>query len=123
MTAIINLSDKEGIDILLGKSSLTTDLASYELGNAVWKLAHRTSLEEVHRLMELFTGILGQMEIVRPDPLKTLALAVKEGITYYDAAYLQVAIEKKQGLVTDDERLLRAAEGCAETATSSQLRQ
>ena len=37
--------------------------------------------------------------------VKVLELALKEGLTIYDAAYLSIALEKGLILVTDDEKL------------------
>jgi predicted nucleic acid-binding protein len=46
---------------------------------------------------------------------------VKEGLTYYDAAYIQAAEEKGLALVTEDEKLLEAAGKYVKAVKSSQL--
>lgn len=38
-----------------------------------------------------------------------LKLAEEQGLTFYDAAYLQMALELEEPLVTEDEKLKRAA--------------
>lgn len=42
----------------------------------------------------------------------TAALARQQGLTAYDAAYLELAIRRGAALATQDKELLRAAEAC-----------
>ena len=46
---------------------------------------------------------------------------MKEGLTYYDAAYLQAAMEKGMTLVTDDERLKKVGGKYVRAVTSDGL--
>ncbi len=84
----------------------TADLAHYELGNVLWKLARRgLRVEPIHRA---FREVLGLLRVERvglgPDVLE---LAVKHGITYYDAAYIHLAVRLGGRLVTEDGEILR----------------
>lgn len=88
----------------------TINLTFYELGNAVWKqvYAYKTNDEnEANKLLDALTEVF--MRLRKPEKensLEILKIALKEGLTYYDAAYIQAAIENKLAQVTDDKQLL-----------------
>ena len=88
----------------------TINLTFYELGNAVWKqvYAYKTNDEnETNKLLDALTEVF--MRLRKPEKensLEILKIALKEGLTYYDAAYIQAAIENKLAQVTDDKQLL-----------------
>ncbi|MEM2240272.1 MAG: type II toxin-antitoxin system VapC family toxin [Candidatus Bathyarchaeia archaeon] len=122
-SAIINLCGEKRIDKLF--EGWTLNLAFYELGNAVWKQTyiHRTiTPEEASKLLDTLTEVFINMK--KPEKengLETLKIAVREGLTYYDAAYIQAAVENKLTLVTDDEMLYRVAKKFVKTMKSNEL--
>ena len=103
------------IDVL--KGNITVSLAYYEIGNALWKecnLYKRVSVEEVVKTLRFMYSMLGLMKVIHVEDvsfgINTLFMANKLNITYYDAAYLNVAKELDKVLVTDDKRLREIAE-------------
>jgi predicted nucleic acid-binding protein len=50
-----------------------------------------------------------------------LIIAVEEGLTYYDASYIQAAIDNASILVTDDAELLSKAKRYVETQASAEI--
>ncbi|RLE51818.1 MAG: hypothetical protein DRJ26_05375 [Candidatus Methanomethylicota archaeon] len=83
------------------KDASTSSLAKYELGNVIWKevyLKKKLSIDEGVKILNLITRILKEVEVLKVNGLEeeTLRLACNEGLTFYDAVYLQLAI-KKQG--------------------------
>jgi predicted nucleic acid-binding protein len=103
----------------------TLNLSFYELGNTVWKQLHiykATNIEEASVILDALTEVF--MKLKKPEKensLETLKIAAKEGLTYYDAAYIQAAIENELTLVTDDTQLYRAGKKYVEILTSDEL--
>lgn len=102
-------------DLLITGSTIL--LAYYEAGNAVWKecfLLKRVSAEEAARLLRSIFAIIREMDIVGLEDeelgVAILDVAGSLNTTYYDASYLLAAQELNRTLVTDDERLISAAE-------------
>lgn len=98
------------VDVM--KGNLTTSLAYYEVGNALWKkctLAKKLTLNEATEVLEFTFQLFKLMKIVHISDEnmggKTLSNATKLNITYYDAAYLTAAKETGKVLVSDDEKL------------------
>ena len=93
----------------------TISLAYYELGNALWREAHllkRISIEEAEKSLSLMYAMLVRMQIVEVDGeqgIEILQTAHKCNLTFYDSAYL-VEAKKSKILVTDDNKLAKAAE-------------
>ncbi|RLG08673.1 MAG: DNA-binding protein [Thaumarchaeota archaeon] len=109
-SAIINLCNREKASKLFNEWTL--DLTIYELGNATWKLTRIRKIkpEEAFTVLEALTGIYGKMRKTKiKNHEKTLKIALKENLTFYDAAYISVAIENNLTLITDDEKLYKAA--------------
>jgi len=110
-SAIINLCGARKVDRLM--DGCTLSLALYEVGNAVWRLVYRdkkVAVEDGRIILDSLSSVIGAMELVEAgDALDILGLAVEEGLTYYDAAYLHAAIKNSLILVTDDETLYRSA--------------
>ncbi|OGD48333.1 hypothetical protein A3K69_04115 [Candidatus Bathyarchaeota archaeon RBG_16_57_9] len=98
------------------KDAATVPLAGYEVGNAL-----RTSVQVHHEMApdtaETTLGnihtCLKYMKIVDQSSLQamteTLRTSLKHGLTYYDAAYLAVALSLGAPLITDDRHLAEAA--------------
>jgi len=96
------------------QGGVTLELARWELGNALWREARlrgTLSPDEALRLLGLITRVLSLMEVVsiRGHEGEVLKLAVEEGLTFYDASYLYMAMARRLPLVTEDEALARVA--------------
>ena len=116
------LFERKELDRLLQGWTITLSL--YELGNALWKQVYQKvlSLEEATLVLDALTSVHSRMKkVCEPDPLKALEIAVREGLTYYDAAYIQAAVEKGMVLVTEDKKLLEAASKYVKAVKSGQL--
>jgi predicted nucleic acid-binding protein len=108
----------------------TIYLAYYELGNALWReclLLKRISIDEAQKSLDLMYSILGHMQVASLDSEtggEVLQTAYKFNLTFYDTAYLVEAKKTGKTLVTDDNRLARAAENLGiKTASSKTLMQ
>lgn len=65
-----------------------------------------------HVLSEVLDDLPEIMNVVSFQKLesdKVFEIAVKSGLTYYDASYITLAQDSKEALVTDDGALARAA--------------
>ncbi|HUV02129.1 MAG TPA: type II toxin-antitoxin system VapC family toxin [Desulfobacteria bacterium] len=119
----IYLLAKEGrIEILIGKSTLS--LAIYELGNAILKdirIFKSISPEEGMKALSFLRKILEKMEVhaIGRNEVQILKFAGEQGLTFYDAAYLQMALELEAPLVTEDEKLKRVTSALALTEVYS----
>jgi predicted nucleic acid-binding protein len=122
-SAIINLSSEKKAEKLL--KGATMSLAFYEVGNAIWKQVHlRGSLtkEEGSKALTALARLLKQMkEASVKYEAAALIIAVEEGLTYYDASYIQAAIDNALILVTDDAELLSKGKRYVETQASAEL--
>jgi len=92
-------------------------LAYYEVGNAVWRwcfLLNQIARSEAVKLLKSIFEMLRVMDVVELDDEQwgsvILDMAGRLNITYYDAAYLAEAKRSGRVLVTDDEKLAKAAE-------------
>jgi predicted nucleic acid-binding protein len=105
---------EKAMDMLM--EGTTISLAYYELGNALWREAHllkRISIEEAEKSLSLMYAMLVRMQIVEVDSeqgIEILQTAHKCNLTFYDSAYLVEAKKTSKILVTDDNRLAKAAE-------------
>ncbi|MGE5533713.1 MAG: type II toxin-antitoxin system VapC family toxin [Bacillota bacterium] len=105
---------EKAIDMLM--EGTTISLAYYELGNALWREAHllkRISIEEAEKSLILVYAMLMRMKIVEVDGeqgIEILHTASKCNLTFYDSAYLIAAKKTIKILVTDDNKLAKAAE-------------
>ena len=122
-SAIINLCGDRKTEKLL--DGWTLNLAIYELGNAVWKQVNvheKITFEEANLILDSLTEVFRRLRKPPAEkPLKTLEIAVKEGLTYYDASYISAAVENNLTLVTDDEKLYEAGKRYARTIKSNEL--
>ncbi len=55
--------------------------------------------------LKMLMGVIDKIELVEPDYVDTLKTACKYGITFYDAIYVQIAIDHSDTLVTEDKKL------------------
>lgn len=122
-SSIINLCAKKQIERLL--EGWTLSLAFYEVGNAVWKQVHlhrALTPEEGGRALDALVEVLKKMREIRvKDASAILNIAIREGLSYYDASYIHAAIKEDATLVTDDIKLHSVAEKYVETRTSREL--
>ncbi|WP_456327943.1 type II toxin-antitoxin system VapC family toxin [Archaeoglobus sp.] len=92
------------------KNVTTSSLVRYELGNVIWKeiYLHKTlNYEKGLKLLRLLMKVVEKVDISEPDYVETLKTACKYGITFYDAVYVQLAIDHSDVLVTEDKKLKR----------------
>ena len=96
----------------------TVSLAFYEVGNAIWKessLFGRIAEGEALEILRTVFAIIERMNVIDLSGdgdlgVKALALAGRFNLTFYDAVYLAAAQKYGGILVTEDERLKKAAE-------------
>lgn len=111
---LIRETPDKALDMLI--EGTTIDLAYYELGNALWReslLLKRISKEEAEKSLELMYLMLSRMKVVKVNNEKgteILEAAYKLNLTFYDSAYLVEAKRSGRILVSDDHRLVKAAE-------------
>jgi len=110
-SAIINICSRGGAEKLQG---YTSSLAVYEIGNAIWRQIYqrsKLSMEEGVKALDVLHEVLENLEKLEMiDPEEVLKMAVNEGLTFYDASHLYLAVKNNLTLVTDDEKLYRIAE-------------
>lgn len=104
----------------------TLDLALYEIGNIFWKSVHlheEARLDEAVELLNLVADAFRLLNVttVRGREGEVLKLACERGLTFYDAAYLYLAKEAGEALVTEDEGLRRAASGLVKALSVAEL--
>jgi len=117
---------EKAIEIL--SEGFTVSLAFYEVGNAIWKesfLFERIAEGEAVEILRAVFAIIERMNVIdlsRNEDLgvEALVLAGRFNLTFYDAVYLAAAQKHGNILVTEDERLRKAAEK-VETATKRVL--
>ena len=103
----------------------TIYLAYYELGNALWReclLLKRISIDEAKKSLDLMYSLLDRMHIASIDNQtgsEVLQRAYEFHLTFYDATYLIEAKKSGKTLVTDDNKLAKAAENLGIKVLSS----
>jgi predicted nucleic acid-binding protein len=111
---LIRECPEKAIEMLM--EGTTISLAYYELGNALWREAHllkRISIEEAEKSLSLMYAILVRMQIVEVDGeqgIEILQTAHKCNLTFYDSTYLAEAKKTSKIILTDDNKLAKAAE-------------
>lgn len=119
-SAIINLSHEGKTELYI--DHVTTPLAQYEIGNAVWKMVNLTNEMTEDAGKQYLTKILNTLQFMERveimDAEVVLEIASRERLSYYDASYIHAAIASASTLVTDDQRLRRAATKYVKTIDS-----
>jgi len=110
-SALLDLIRKKREEIL---DQYILDLTIYEIGNAIWKEAYlfkTLTKREATDFMKNFSNIKVKMKIIKVenDLEDIMDMAIKEKLTFYDAAYLYFAIKNKLVLVTNDKKLYEVA--------------
>jgi predicted nucleic acid-binding protein len=104
---------------------VSPDLLFPEVGNAVWKKVRRGELtaEEGRRLVADVSGIAVETVSTRDLLIDAHALAVRTGLTVYDAMYLALAVRLRTEMVTADDKLGRTVAAHPMTAAHVRLLQ
>jgi predicted nucleic acid-binding protein len=128
-SALVNLLVSQGSSALdLARGNDILDLTIYEAGNALWKLstlhtkmsaAEADSLQSA--LIQTVTDHMNVITVSELDHTSIANLARTERLSYYDAAYVWAARDRKSELITDDARLARAASKFVKVRKSSDL--
>lgn len=122
---LIRETPEEALDKLM--EGTTIYLAYYELGNALWReclLLKRITIEEAEKSLSLMYAILARMKVSSLNDEKgneILNTAHKFNLTFYDSSYLVEAKKNNKTLVTDDNKLPRAAENLGVETVSSNM--
>ena len=127
-SALVNLVLLKGRGaVSLTKGGRVLDLTSYETANAVRRLSQptgRLSEDEACALVDSVQSLLDALDEIRHveiDSRDTLKIALRESLTFYDAAHLYTARKKELALVTDDEMLAKKASRYVQTRRSKDL--
>ncbi|MEM0044320.1 MAG: type II toxin-antitoxin system VapC family toxin [Sulfolobales archaeon] len=123
-SAIFNLVKRGELRVFLGGHTL--DLAIYEVANAVWKecyLLKKIKIETAYRLIELLSKVFDIIDLhtIKGFEKEVMDIAVKEGVTIYDASYIYIAMRDKLTLATDDRKLMDIARKYVSVATTSEI--
>lgn len=100
------LEMRERILLRVGELSIL-DLTVYEVGNVLWKEYRAGRIKNLDAASQLFQKVLENLHKFSVNSLEeVLEIAVKERLTFYDAAYLWVSEKNGLTLITEDEELL-----------------
>lgn len=129
MLPLVTRSGKKLIAESAQADFITTDLAVYEACNGLWKLAtllktiSPQDAQDIATVLNELTAknIIQTINFTAIDLPYTLALAQKSHITFYDASYIAAAQNVKATLVTEDQKLCKAANNFVKTMSFAQL--
>lgn len=115
---------EEALAVLRDSSVL--DLTVYEVGNGVWSLVYlhkEIDCEGGVRLMKALARMFAQLNVVGLGEklLEVYDMAIKEGLTFYDASYILAAQSAGLRLVTDDVKLAEKAKKYLSVISSKDL--
>ena len=101
---------------------LAPPLLLYEVGNALVLLARRglISVEEARTRLDMACRV-PNLEIRDHDMTRASELALELGLTFYDAAYVELSIQLGVPLVTADRKLYERARSVAHVIYASDL--
>ncbi len=88
------------------------DLTMYELGNVIWKEYRLGRISSYETVISKVTNIVKLLTVVRIDPRDLPGieeLAIKLGLTFYDASYVYYAKKLGYVLLTNDAKILAKA--------------
>lgn len=131
-SALLPLVTKCGRKLIVEASHeelFTTDLAIYEACNSLWKLSKLLKDISIEDAVNTATIIrdLAIKSVIKPinftqlDFSHTIQIAHKEGLTFYDASYITTAKNIEAVLVTEDEKLQKAANKFIKAITYTNL--
>ena len=109
-SALLNIVRRLGEKSLkILKENYILTLTIYEVGNALWretKLLKKLTTDEAEEIMKAVIALTKFMQIVEPeDPIEILRISNRIEATFYDTAYVVVALRRNLTLVTDDKKL------------------
>ncbi|MEM3974716.1 MAG: type II toxin-antitoxin system VapC family toxin, partial [Ignisphaera sp.] len=86
-------------------------------------LLGKIKIETAYKVIELISGIFNVLNLhsVKGFEKEVMDIAVKEGVTFYDASYMYIAMRNKLTLVTDDRKLMSAARKYVNVVTTSEI--
>jgi predicted nucleic acid-binding protein len=92
---------------------IAPDLVFAEAGNAIWKKVRRGELtpEDAQSLVNDLSAVGVEAVSMRALVSDAHALAVRAGITVYDATYLTLAVRLETQVITGDDRFARKLAG------------
>ena len=131
-SALLPLVTKCGRRLIVEASReelFTTDLAIYEACKSLWKLSKllmsisiEDAVDAATIIKDLTTkSVIKSINFTKLDFSHTLQIAYKEGLTFYDASYITTAKSTEAILVTEDEKLEKAARRFIKTITYTNL--
>ena len=126
---LVTRSGKKLIAEAAGVDLITTDLAIYETCNGLWKLATLLKTLTLKDAQDIATvlneltakNLIQTINFTSINLAQTLDIAQKAQITFYDASYISAAQNTKATLVTEDQKLLKAASKSVKTMSFTQL--
>jgi len=98
------------------KFCITVDLAVKEVLNTIWRdysIRKTINIDLAIRLRQVLFSMIGVNVLIEPEDRyisKGFEIALKTGITVYDALYIALAAEKNLPLITLDEKQAKASE-------------
>ena len=109
-SALLNIVRRLGEKSLkILKENYILTLTIYEVGNALWReasLLKKLTKDEAEEIMKAVIALTKFMQIVEPeDPIEILRISNRIKATFYDTAYVVVALRRNLTLVTDDKKL------------------
>jgi predicted nucleic acid-binding protein len=110
------MSDRadEALEIVELSGALVPTLWTYEIANSLLQFVHRSRIDADRA--RTITASLAQLGIITVAPeasgwfAATTTLAIKHGLSIYDASYLELALAARGKLATVDKKLLAAAQ-------------
>jgi predicted nucleic acid-binding protein len=95
--------------LLASHDYMAPDLVFPEVGNAIWKKARRgeLSLEDAQDLVDDVSTVGIEAVSMRALVSDAHTLAIRTGITVYDATYLALAVRLETQVITGDDRFAR----------------
>ncbi len=128
-SSFVNIMMQRGEDALnLMRGQQLLDLTLYEVGNSIWKLrtlTRKLNEEDVNALINVAMNVANRIKVIQFSQLSfldTMKVAFKDGITFYDATYIQVAKSRELTLVTDDATLASIASKYTQVKSSRELK-
>ena len=131
-SALLPLITRRGKQLIVEASHenlVTTDLTIYEACNSLWKLAALLKTMPLEDAVDVATtlknlvmrNMIQTINFTELDFSHTLNKAYKERLTFYDASYIAAAERTEAILVTEDEKLRKAAGKLVKTITYTDL--
>jgi predicted nucleic acid-binding protein len=98
---LMKLSGTKGVEIKAAQLSI------YEVGNAIKKNLGKKSKDTSEFMMQLFLLNIDYVHLDSDLAALAMEMAVKYGVSYYDAVHLALCREDKGILVTEDKLILK----------------